>query len=144
MGRPPHETTDLAPFGIGTGRLRPPGCLGELQRKVFVDLVSSCPTSQFHRSDLGLLCRWAELTVMAEQAVLEMQKEGMVVTGRHGPKVSPWFAIHRDATRELRALSQRLQIGPRGRSAKAPKTVAGRVSYYDQMRLEGELDDSAS
>ena len=144
MGRPPHETTDITPFGVGSGRLRPPDCLGELQRRAFVDLVTSCPVSQFQRSDLSLLCRWAELTVMAEQAVLEMQKEGMVVAGQHGPKVSPWFAIHRDATRELRALSQRLQIGPRGRTPKAPKTVAGRVSYYDQMRLEGELDDSAS
>jgi len=118
--------------------LRPPDCLGELQKRAFVDLVTSCPVSQFQRSDLSLLCRWAELTVMAEQAVLEMQKKGMVVAGQHGPKVSPWFAIHRDATRELRALSQRLQLGPRGRTPKAPKTKAGPVSYYDVMQLEGD------
>jgi len=142
MGRPPHETTDITPLGVGIGRLRPPDCLGELQRRAFVDLVTSCPVSQFQRSDVGLLCRWAELTVMAEQAVLEMQKEGMVVTGQHGPKVSPWFAIYRDATRELRALSQRLQLGPRGRAPKAPKTVAGRVSYYDRMDLEGDSDEA--
>ena len=75
---------------------------------------------------------------MAEKAVLEMQREGMVVDGQHGPKVSPWFAIHRDATRELRALSQRLQLGPPGRTPKAPKTKAGPVSYYDVMQLEGD------
>jgi hypothetical protein len=136
MGRPPHETTDIAPFG---GHLRPPACLGELQKQAFIDLVTSCPTSQFHRCDLSLLCRWAELTVIAEQAAFEMQQQGIVVEG----KPSPWFAIHRDATRELRALSQRLQLGPRGRTPKAPKTKAGPVSYYERMMLEGDDDEEA-
>ena len=138
MGRPPHETTDIAPFGVESGRLRPPGHLGEQQQRAFLDLVTTCPRSQFVAADIPLLCRWAELIVMAEKAVLEMQREGMVVDGQHGPKVSPWFAIHRDATRELRALSQRLQLGPRGRTPKAPKTKAGPVSYYDVMQLEGD------
>jgi phage terminase small subunit len=142
MGRPPHETTDITPFGVESRRLRPPDCLGELQRRVFIDLVTSCPISQFHKSDLGLLCRYCELQVMAETAVSHLEADGMVVTGQHGPKVSPWFAIHRDSTRELRALSQRLQIGPRGRAAKAPKTRAGPVSYYDRMDLEGGHDDA--
>src|SRR5262249_45058018 len=110
----------------------------------FVELVMSCPATQFHRSDVGLLCRWSELTVMAEQAAFKLAHEGMVVAGQHGPKVSPWFSIHRDATRELRALSQRLQLGPRGRTPKAPKTVAGRVSSYERMDLEGDLDDAAN
>jgi hypothetical protein len=79
---------------------------------------------------------------MAETAAFELQQGGMVVTGKEGPKVSPWFAIHRDATRELRALSQRLQIGPRGRTWKAPKTKPAPVSYYERMRLEGQLDDA--
>ena len=138
MGRPPHETTDIAPFGVESGRLRPPGHLGEQQKRAFLDLVTTCPRSQFVAADIPLLCRWSELIVMAEKAVLEMQREGMVVDGQHGPKVSPWFAIHRDATRELRALSQRLQLGPRGRTPKAPKTKAGPVSYYDVMQLEGD------
>jgi phage terminase small subunit len=142
MGRPPHETTDIAPFGVESGRLRPPGHLGEQQKRAFIDLVTTCPRSQFVAADIPLLCRWAELIVMAEKAVLEMQREGMVVDGQHGPKVSPWFAIHRDATRELRALSQRLQLGPRGRAPKAPKTTAARVSYYERMDLEGDSDDA--
>ena len=144
MGRPPHETTDIAPFGVEYWRLRPPDCLGELQKRAFIDLVTSCPVGQFQRSDLGLLCRWAELSVIAEQAAFEMQQRGIVVEGKDGPKASPWVGIHRDACRELRSLSQRLMIGPRGRAPKAPKTKAGPVSYYDQMRLEGELDDPAN
>jgi len=144
MGRPPHETTDLTPFYPENRRLQPPDCLGALQRKAFLDLVTSCPISQFRKSDLALLCRWAELTVMAEQAAYEMQTGGMVVNGQSGPRVSPWVTIHRDCVRELRALSQRLQLGPRGRSPKAPKTVAGPVSYYERMQLEGDFDDAAN
>jgi len=142
MGRPPHETTDLAPFYAESERLRPPDCLGELQRRAFVELVASCPVSQFRKSDLGLLCRYCELQVMCETAAFHLGADGMVVDGKEGPKVSPWFAIHRDCCRELRSLSQRLQIGPRGRTPKAPKTVAGRVSYYERMMLEGDLDDA--
>jgi phage terminase small subunit len=140
MGRPPHETTDLTAFGAR--RLRAPDCLGELQKRAFIDLVAACPASQFCRSDLGLLCRWAELSVMCETAVSHLETDGMVVTGVQGPKVSPWFTIHRDATRELRSLSQRLQIGPRARTPRAPKTVAGHVSYYQKMELEDDSDEA--
>jgi hypothetical protein len=138
IGRKPYETTEITPFGVGSWRLRPPDCLGELQRRAFLDLITSCPASQFRRCDLPLLCRWAELTTIAEQAAFEMQQGGMVIDG----KVSPWVVIHRDTSRELRQLSQRLQIGPRGRSPKAPKTKPGAVSYYEQMQLEGEFDDA--
>ena len=142
-GRPPHETTDVMPYGVESRRLRPPASLGELQKRVFVELVTSCPVSQFRRSDVGLLCRWSELTVMAEQAARELEQGGMVVTGQHGPKTSPWFSIYRDAVRELRSLSQRLQLGPRGRTPRAPKTLAARTSYYDVMDLvEGGHDDA--
>jgi hypothetical protein len=138
-GRKPSETTEIAPFGLESRRLQPPDCLGELQKRAFIDLVCSCPAGQFRRGDVALLCRWAELTVMAEQAAFELQQGGMVVDG----KASPWFAIYRDATRELRLLSQRLQLGPRGRTPKAPKTRAGPVSYYKRMALgEDGYDDA--
>jgi hypothetical protein len=138
-GRKPYESTELTPFGAGRARLRPPDSLGELQRRAFLDLVCSVPISQFRRSDVPLLCRWSELVVLAEQAAFEMQTGGLVTSEG---KVSPWFIIHRDTCKELRALSQRLQIGPRGRTPKAPKTKAGAVSYYETMHLEGDLDDA--
>jgi hypothetical protein len=137
VGRKPYETTELTSYGARR-RLRPPDCLGELQKQAFIDLVASCPASQFRKCDVALLCRWAELTVIAEQAAFEMQQGGLV-TDKGKP--SPWFAIHRDTTRELRQLSQRLQIGPRGRTPKAPKTLPGNLSYYERMALEGDLDD---
>jgi len=136
-GRKPYETTEVVPFGLESRRLQPPDCLGELQKRVFIDLVCSAPAAQFRRADMGLLCRWSELTVIAEQAAFEMQQGGLVVDG----KPSPWFAVYRDATRELRLLSQRLQLGPRGRTPKAPKTKAATVSYYERMALEDGYDD---
>jgi hypothetical protein len=63
----------------------------------------------------------------------------MVTTGG---QVSPWFRVHRDVTRELRVLGQRLNIDPRSRAKKAPKTVAGPVSYYERMDLEGWNDSN--
>src|SRR5262245_1313377 len=101
-GRKPFETTDVVPFGIESRRLRAPDCLGELQRRAFLDLVTSCPAAQFRKCDVALLCRWAELTVMAETAAFHLGADGMVTADG---KVSPWFAIHRDTCRELRSLS---------------------------------------
>jgi|SRR6516225_5337794 len=139
-GRKPFEITELTTHGPHR-RLAPPACLGELQKQAFINLVTTCPASQFRRGDIDLLCRWAELTVMAEQAAFELQQNGIVTDkGR----VSPWFTIHRDTSKELRLLSQRLQLGPRGRAQRAPKTQAGPMSYYEEMRLRGDLDDDAN
>jgi len=138
-GRKPYETAEVVPFGVESRRLQPPDCLGELQKRAFLDLVCSVPASQFRKCDVALLCRWSELTVIAEQAAFELQQGGMVVDG----KASPWFAIYRDATRELRLLSQRLQLGPRGRSPKAPKTKPGTVSYYERAALGDDYVDAS-
>src|SRR5262249_19131437 len=138
-GRQPHETLDVVPYGLDHRRLRPPDSLGEPERRAFADLVLSCPVAQFQAADLPLLCRWAELTVMAETAAGELTAGGMVT--RDG-KISPWFAIHERATKGLVALALRLRLAPQSRAKKAPKVKPGPVSYYDRMRvLEGELGD---
>ena len=138
-GRRPFGSVEITGYAGATRRLSPPESLGALQRAAFIDLVSSAPASQFRRSDVGLLARWAELTVMCEQAAFELQQGGMVTDKG---KVSPWFAIHNAATRELRMLSQRLHLGPRSRTLKAVKTQPGRPpSYYERMALEG-FDDA--
>jgi phage terminase small subunit len=143
-GRKPFETTDIVPFGADSRRLQPPDCLGVLQRKAFVDLITNVPRGQFRPADLTLLCRWSELTVMTEQAAFELQQGGMVIADDKGrTRVNPWFAIYRDASKELRVLSQRLRLDPKARGQKkAPKTLPGPVSYYERMDMEGDWDDS--
>jgi hypothetical protein len=61
------------------------------------NVVVKYPIESSHRfpriqpkSDLPLICRWAEITVMAEQAAGELAAQGMVTADG---KVSPWFAI---------------------------------------------------
>ena len=142
-GRTPYETTDVMPFGANSRRLQPPDCLGELQKRAFLDLITSVPRGQFRASDRPLLARHAELTTMAEQAAFELQQGGMVIADDKGrTRVNPWFQIYRDTAKELRVLSQRLRLDPKARGDKrAPKTEPAGVSYYERMALEGYDDD---
>jgi phage terminase small subunit len=132
IGRPSYTANDIVPFGTGNRRLRPPGSVGEAEKAAFVDLVSTCPVTQFQSSDLPLLVRWCELTVMAEQAAERLRLEGMVT---ENGKVSPWFSIHAQATKGLNGLALRLRLGPQSRAPRAPKRAAASMSYYDQMEL---------
>jgi P27 family predicted phage terminase small subunit len=130
------------PFGANSGRLQPPDCLGELQKRAFVDLICSVPRGQFRASDLPLLARYAELVVMAETASFHLGADGMVIQSEKGSRVNPWFQIYRDTAKELRVLSQRLRLDPKARTKKAPKTLAESTSYYETMRLQGDFDDA--
>jgi phage terminase small subunit len=137
-GRKPFVTMDVTPFGLPDERLRPPDSLGPLERRVFLDLVAQCPASQFQKSDLSLLCRWAEWTVVAEQAAGEYRAGGLLTDDG---RPSPWLAIHERATKNLIALALRLRLGPQSRADKAPKTLpSAELSYYERMALEDDDD----
>jgi len=100
-GRRPYDSTDVNLYGTGSARLRPPASLGEPEKRAFLDLVTTTPAGQFQPSDLPLLIRWAELTVMCEQARGELAVQGMVVTDDKGKaSVSPWSqSTHRPPKR---------------------------------------------
>ena len=131
-------TTDASPWYDQGQRLRPPACLGETERAVFIDLIGSVPAAQFVASDLALLARWCEATVMAETAADELREGGMVTADG---KVSPWFTIHSQATKTLKDLALRLRLSPQGRANKAPKTMARPMTAYERLALED--DDEA-
>jgi hypothetical protein len=102
-------------------------------------LVTTTPAGQFQPSDLPLLCRWAELCVMAERAAKVMEIEGMVTAGG---KPSAHFTIHKEATRGLNNLALRLRLGPQSRAHKAPRQKVLTLSAYERMALEeGSNDD---
>jgi hypothetical protein len=139
-GRKPHDTLDIVPFGAETRRLRPPDSLGDAEKRAFIDLVTTVDARQFRASDLGLLCRWAELTVLAERAAFELaQPDGTVSPDG---KLSPWFTVHASAVKALSGLALRLRLGPQSRAPRQPKTTITAVSYYDRQRLlEGRRDE---
>jgi phage terminase small subunit len=132
--RKPYETSDtVAYMGSESRRLRPPASLGERERAVFLDLVTSTDPRQFRNSDAALLCRWSELVVMAETAAEHLRTEGML-TDKGTP--SPWLKIHEQATKGMAIMALRLRISPQARAPKAPKTTIAPVSYYDRAQLE--------
>jgi phage terminase small subunit len=140
-GRQPYATFDTLQYPFSNPKIRPPDSLNELEKKVFRDLVAACPADQFRKSDVGLLTRWAELSVMAEQAAFEMTHNGRVTSDG---KVSPWFSIYTQATKQLNGLALRLRLGPQSRASKAPKSLPRELSYYEEMQLaEAESDDEA-
>jgi len=139
-GRSPYATYDVSSFDNPLPRIRPPDSLSELEKRVFRALVSQCPADQFRKSDVGLLCRWCELSVMAEQAAFEMTTNGRVTPDG---KVSPWFGIYTQAIKGLSGLSLRLRLGPQSRASKAPKTLPQEPSYYDLMEDDDDDGDGA-
>jgi phage terminase small subunit len=138
-GRKSFTTIDAVTYGLPNPRLTPPANLGEAEKRVFVDLVTSCPSGQFQPSDMALLCLWATTTVQLEQAAGELAAGGMVVD----EKPSPWFTIQQQCARTLALLALRLRLGPQSRSRMAPKTRPAALSYYDRQRLEGDHDGEA-
>ena len=88
-GRAPYTVTDIAPYGSGTRRLRPPASLSEPAKRAFLDLVAGCTTDHFRPADIPLMCRWAELAVMCEAASVELEASTMLDSDG---KPSPWLA----------------------------------------------------
>jgi phage terminase small subunit len=144
-GRQPYATYDTLPYGVPAHRIRPPDCLSDLEKKVFRDLVAQCPADQFRKSDTGLLTRWAELSVMAEQAAFEMTTNGRVTPDGKSP--SPWVSVYMQATKQLSGLALRLRLGPQSRMSRAPKSLPRDLSFYEEMELakaEGSDDDGVN
>jgi hypothetical protein len=75
---------------------------------------------------------------MCEQARGELAVQGMVTADG---KPSAWFSIYQQSVKALSGLALRLRLGPQSRASKAPKKIAGPVSYFERMELEGVRDD---
>jgi hypothetical protein len=131
---PNYQTTEVVPYGERR-YLRPPDTLSDAQRRCFIDLVTSLPSSHFKPGDISLLCRYAEAAAAAEQAAFEMTQPGGMLSA-DGSKPSAWFSIHQQATKSLNALALRLRLGPQSRALKQSKKEAAPVSVYDQLRMQ--------
>ena len=92
-------------------RLRPPLSLAEPEAKLFNQIISNCAHDHFRQSDLPLLCRYCEASVLAERAAQQLREAPVV-----GGKPSPWLPVREKATRELVALSMRLRLSPQARA----------------------------
>jgi phage terminase small subunit len=91
--------------------LRAPESLSETERAIFAAVVKACEAKHFRQSDLPLLCRFCELTALADQAASELRQHGAVINGR----ASPWIVVQEKCVRGLVALSMRLRLSPQSR-----------------------------
>jgi phage terminase small subunit len=139
-GRRPFHAVDVHPWYDAGQRLQPPTCLGDDERQVFIDLISSTPAGQFQENDLALICRWCEASVMAARAAEELRVGGMMVAAPGGPKVNPWFAVWREAAKVQKDLALRLKLSPQARHHKAPKSLPAPLTAYERLALEGDDD----
>jgi phage terminase small subunit len=98
-------------------QLLPPASLSEVEKVIFVDLVTSCDANHFRPSDLPLLVRYAEACALGDLSAQELRR-GAVVDG----KPSPWIVIQEKAVRAMVSLSMRLRLSPQSRAD--PKTIA--------------------
>jgi phage terminase small subunit len=104
-------------------RLRAPASLSETERVIFAAVVEACDAKHFRQSDLPLLCRFCELTALADHAASELRKHGAVINGR----ASPWIVVQEKCVRGLVALSMRLRLSPQ---ARIDAKTLGRQNIY--------------
>jgi hypothetical protein len=136
-GRSPYTTSDVASFGLESRRLTPPAGLGEAERRVFLDLVTTVPAGQFQPCDLPLLCAWAETVALRERMAARMEVEGEL---DEKGKPSGAFTIHREATKTMNALALRLRVSSQSRAQKAPRREVA-AGYYDRLQLEMDAEE---
>ena len=128
-------------IGGSPERLRPPSELTEIERQIFLDLVSASKANAFQPSDLPLLVNYVQAVAAARAANDHLRAEGRVVNGRQ----SPWLAVLAQAQKTMLGFAHRLRLSPQGRSPtnpSRPNKAELPMSYYERMALEAD-DGSA-
>src|SRR5215813_6857378 len=91
-------------------RLQPPPHLNDHERKLFIEVVASCPPSQFVPSDVLLLASFVQATLLARGAAKKAARD---------PRA---LAVWEKATRTQTTLATRLRLSPQARSD--PRSLA--------------------
>jgi Phage terminase, small subunit len=118
-------------------RLSPPADLGEVERRLFIDLIGASKPEAFRPSDLPLLCAYCRAIAKERQAWGRLEAEGDVIDG----KPSAWLAVWAQAHKSMLAFSHRLRLSPQGRSPTNPARPERPLSAYDRMDLERRGED---
>jgi hypothetical protein len=91
-------------------RLRPPLSLAEPEAKLFKQIIVNCARDHFRQSDLPLLCRYCEASILAERAAQQLREAPVV-----GGKPSPWLPVGKGHARNGRVVDAFATVasGPR-------------------------------
>ena len=85
-------------------RLSPPEELNALERKAFVEIVTSVDSSHFRELDLPLLCAYCRAIVSEREAAGELARAPVV-----DDEPSPWLRIYQASIKTMMGLSMRLR-----------------------------------
>jgi phage terminase small subunit len=118
MPRKSAAELSMPPINGEPPRLQPPSSLSESEAAIFTAVLKACDPTHFRKSDLPLLCRFCELTALADQAAHELRENGAVIDG----KASAWIIVQEKCVRGLVALATKLRLSPQSRLD--PKSVA--------------------
>jgi hypothetical protein len=124
--------TVLPALNGASARLRPPAELGERERAIFLDIVTSLPPAHFQPCDAPLLCRYVEAAALAERAAAALRDGPAVMVDG---KPSPWVTVHGASVKAMLGLSLKLRLSPQARAPNTPRRPV-RVSVYERMQLE--------
>ncbi len=111
MPRKSAASLEITQASPRSNRVRPPPTLSEPERNLFVAIVGNCSQDHFRASDLPLLSRYCEASVLAERAAQQLRDAPVIDC-----KPSPWLPVREKATREMVALSMRLRLSPQARA----------------------------
>jgi hypothetical protein len=125
------EAANTTPFSVdhGPSGLHPPAHLTAKEAKLFHDVVSNVPSTQFSRSDVYLLTTFTQVTVLLEDAVSAVRKD----TQPQNLKALNDLA----KTQAMLATKLRLSTQSRTNAVNTARAHANhRPSFYDTMRPE--------
>jgi phage terminase small subunit len=131
----------LTPSLRRSNPLRPPSSLSKPEAELFDQIVGNCSQDHFKKSDLPLLARYCEASILAERAAAELRSSPII-----GGKVSPWLLVQEKSVRTLTALSMRLRLSPQARKGHNPLSPPRPLTYSDTVRLRngGCYDDDGA
>ena len=110
-GRKSAAALAVTPPSPRANRLRPPLSLAETEASLFKQIIAHCSYDHFQPSDLPLLTRYCESSILAERAAAELREAPVI-----GGKPSPWLYVREKSVRDLVALSMRLRLSPQARA----------------------------
>jgi hypothetical protein len=133
MPRRSANALSVVSIGPGLRRLQPPADMteGSLERRLFVETVSSVAPDHFAAEDGILLAEYVRTAALAQRASTEL-----AACATAGDRVSPWLEVHSAAVRSLDRLAMRLRLGPRARqptTQRRPGTGQVQPSAYDVL-----------
>jgi hypothetical protein len=130
-GRKTAANLVAIPLNRDRRRLHPPPHLTDRERRLFAEIVGSCPPGQFVASDVLLLESFVKATLLARGAAKKAASD---------PRS---LQVWEKATRTQTTLATRLRLTVQARAD--PRTLGRKMpqrplSYYEEMELEGNKD----